>query len=132
MIAMGMGDENVRDGFAAHGIEQRRDMGIVIGAGIEDRDFAAADDVTHRALEGERARIIGDHRAHAGRDLRHRVGLEIESLVERDVVAHASKPCFIGSFSFVQPKLEPDRLQTDLALAELRLRHQLRHASLCV
>ena len=69
MIAVGMGDENMGDGFAAHGIEQRRDMGVVVGAGIEDRDLAAADDVAHRTLEGERARIIGDDGAHARRHL---------------------------------------------------------------
>src|ERR1700720_2326176 len=68
-------------------------MGVVIGTGIEDRDRAAADDVTHRALEGERARIIGDHGTHPRRDLGDAVGLEIESLVERDVVAH--EPAFI-------------------------------------
>ena len=56
MIAMGVGDEDVGHGLAAHRVEQRRDMGVVVRAGIEDRDFAAADDVAHRALEGERAR----------------------------------------------------------------------------
>ena len=95
MIAMGMGDEDVADGFAAHRVKQRRDMGVVVGAGIEDGDFAAADDVAHRALEGERPRIIGDHRAHAGRHVAHRVGCEIErlvegqALVEGNIVAHA-------------------------------------------
>ena len=68
MVAMGVGDENVGHGLAAHGIEQRRDMGVVVRAGIEDRDFAAADDVADRAFEGERARIVGDHGPHAGRD----------------------------------------------------------------
>ena len=34
MIAMGMGDEDMRDGLAAHGIEQRRDMRLVVA----DRD----------------------------------------------------------------------------------------------
>ena len=33
MIAMGMGDEDMGDGLAAHGVEQRRDMGLVIGPG---------------------------------------------------------------------------------------------------
>ena len=60
MIAVGMGDENVGDGFAAHGVEQRGDMGVVVRPGIDDRDLAAADDVAHRALEGERAGIVGD------------------------------------------------------------------------
>ena len=50
MIAMGVGDENVGDGLAAHGVKQRADMRIVVGAGIEDRDLAAADDVADRTL----------------------------------------------------------------------------------
>ena len=90
MIAMGMGDENVADGFAAHGVEQRRDMRVVVGAGIEDRHFAAADDVAHRAFEGERAGIVGHDRADARRDLAHRVGREVERLVEGDVLGHAA------------------------------------------
>ena len=90
MIAMSVGDENMGDGLVAHGIEQRSDMGVVIGAGIEDRHFAAADDVAHRALEGERARIVGHHGADAGRHLACGVGLEIERFVEGDVVAHAA------------------------------------------
>ena len=53
-------------------------MGVVVGTRIEDRDFAAADDVAHRALEGERPGIVGDHGAHARRNLPHPVGLEIE------------------------------------------------------
>ena len=86
---MGVGDENVRHRLAAHRVEQRRHMGVVVGAGIEDRHLAAADDVADRALEGERARIVGRNRAHQRRHLFHRVGLEIERLVERDVVGHA-------------------------------------------
>ena len=59
MIAMGVGDEDMRDGLAAHRVEQRRDMGLVERAGIDDGDTAAPDDVAHRALEGERAWIVG-------------------------------------------------------------------------
>ena len=69
MIAVGVGDENVGDGLPAHGVEQRADMRVVIGAGVEDRDLAAADDVADRALIGERAGIVGDDGAHARRHL---------------------------------------------------------------
>ena len=86
---MGVGDENVRHGFAAHRVEQRRDMGVVVGAGIEDRHLAAADDVADGTLERERTGIVGRHRAHQRRHLFHPVGLEMERLVERDVVGHA-------------------------------------------
>ncbi len=90
MIAVGMRHEDMRDGLAAHGGEQRRDVGLVERAGIDDRDLAAADDVGQRALERERAGIIGEHTPHAGRNLVHRVGREVEALVEGDVVGHAA------------------------------------------
>ena len=89
MVAMGVGDEDVGDGLAAHRVEQRGDMGVVVGAGIEDRDFAAADDVAHRALEGERARIVGDDGAHARRHLGGAGPARDRSLVVADVVAHS-------------------------------------------
>ena len=81
VVAMGVGDEDVGDRFAAHGVEQRRDMGVVVGTGIDDRHLAAADDVADRAFEGERARIIGDHRAHARRYFLGAAGHEIEGFV---------------------------------------------------
>ena len=89
MVAMSVGDEDVRHRLAAHRVEQRRDMGIVVGAGIEDRHLAATDDVADRALERERAGIVGRHRTYERRHLFCLVGLEIERLVERDVVGHA-------------------------------------------
>ncbi len=82
MIAVGVGDENMRHGLVAHGVEQRRDMALVGGARIDDGDLAPADDVAERALEGERPRIVGHDAAHAGHDLVDRVGREIESLIE--------------------------------------------------
>ena len=45
----------------------------IVRAGIDDRDLAAADDVAHRALEGERARIVGE-RADAGHEFLRRRG----------------------------------------------------------
>ena len=89
MIAMGMGDEDVRDRLAAHGIEQRRDMGVIVGAWVEDRNLAAADNVADRAREGERTGIVGDDRPYVRRHLFRSTGQEIEGLVVGDVVAHA-------------------------------------------
>ena len=63
MIAVGVRDQDMGDGFTAHGIKQRLHMRRIVRPGIDDRDFAAADDVTHRALEGERARIVGEDAA---------------------------------------------------------------------
>jgi hypothetical protein len=74
------------DGLVAHGGQQRRDVGLVERAGIDDRDLPAADDVGHRALERERAGIVAEHAPHARRDLLHRVRREVEALVEGDVV----------------------------------------------
>ena len=86
MIAMRMGDENMRHRLVAYGIEQRADMGGIVGAGIDDGDLAPADDVAERAFEGERSGVVGHHPAHAGHHLVNRVGREIETLVERNVV----------------------------------------------
>ena len=89
MIAVRMGDENMRDRFAAHRVEDRGDVRGVVRAGIEDRDLAAADDIADRALEGERPGIVGDDRAHAGRDLLRPAGHEVKDFVVLDVLAHA-------------------------------------------
>jgi hypothetical protein len=88
MVAVGVGDENGGDSVAAHGVEQRCDVRIVVGAGIEDRDFAAADNVADRTFVGERPGIVGDDRSHSGR---HRCGAtrhQFECLVIADVVVH--------------------------------------------
>ena len=74
--------------LAAHGVEQRRDMRLVERARIDDGDTAAADDVAHRALEGERTRIVAQDAPHAGHHLLDLPGRQVEALVERDVVAH--------------------------------------------
>ena len=88
MVAVGVGDENMRHRLVAHGLEQRGDMGGIVRAGIDDGDAAAADDVAHRALEGERPGIVRHHAAYAGHRLVHGVGREFEIFVEGDVVGH--------------------------------------------
>ena len=90
MVAVGVGDEDMRHGFAAYGVEERRDVGGVVRTGIDDGDLAAADDVAHRALEGERARIIAEHAPHAGHGLVDLTGREVEAFVEGNVVGHAN------------------------------------------
>ncbi len=107
MVAMRMGDEDVRDRLAAHGIEQRRDVGVVVGAGVKDRDLAAADDVADRACEGERAGIVGHDRPHVRRDLFRSAGYEIEALVIGDVVAHAEE--FTRHFGLAALKHDPEK-----------------------
>src|SRR6266705_6933635 len=86
MAAMGMSDEDMRHGLAAHGIEQCRRMGLAVGTGIDDRDLAAAYDVADRAGEGERARIVAEHTPHAGANLVDDTGTKRKVAIERDVV----------------------------------------------
>ena len=86
VVAMGMGDQNMRHGLAAHGVQQRFRMRLVIGAGIDDRDLALAHDVADRAGEGERARIVAEDPPHAGAGFIDDARLEREVAVERDVV----------------------------------------------
>jgi hypothetical protein len=85
MIAVGMGDENMRDGLAAHGVEQRRAVHGIFRTRIDDGDLAAADDVAHRALEGERAWVVAQHAPHAGHRLIDASGNELEVFVVGDV-----------------------------------------------
>ena len=93
MVAVGVGDENVRHRLVAHGVEQRGDMRRIVRTRIDDGDLAAADDVAHRPLEGERAGIVRHHAAHARHRLVHGVGGEIEALVEGNVVGHFNLSC---------------------------------------
>ena len=88
MVAVGMGHQDMRDGFVTHCIKQRRDMHDIVGAGIDNRHLAVPDDVADRTFERERAWIIGHDRAYAGRHFLDLIGLEAETLVERNVVIH--------------------------------------------
>ena len=83
MVAMGVGDEDVRHRLAAHGIEQRRDMRVIQRPGIDDGDAAAADDVAHRALERERPRIVAQEAPDAGRDLLDLAGRQGRSVLSK-------------------------------------------------
>ena len=86
MVAVGVGDQNMRHGFAAHGVQQRRGMDFIVGARIDDRDLALADDVTHRAREGEGAGIVAQNPPYAGADFFDHAWLQGKVAVERDVV----------------------------------------------
>src|ERR1700751_4731984 len=86
MVAMGMGDQDMRHRLAAHRIEQRLGMHFAIRTGIDDRDLALAYDVADCAGEGERARIVAQHAADTGAYFLDDPGLEGEFLVEGDVV----------------------------------------------
>ena len=63
MVAMGVGDEDMGDPLVGEARQQCRDMLFELGAGIDHRDLALADDIGAGALEGERARIARDDAA---------------------------------------------------------------------
>src|SRR5690349_6559963 len=84
MIAVAMGDEDVRDALARECAFQRRDMLAEIGSGIDHRDVLAADDVDAGALEGEGSRIVGDDAADQGRDGDKLAIVRLEFLDEGD------------------------------------------------
>ena len=64
VIAMGMGDEDRLDLFALDRGEDRREMGSVSRARIDDRDRAVADDIGAGAVEGEGRGVRRDEAAH--------------------------------------------------------------------
>jgi len=88
MIAMCMRDKDVADVLIAHGIEQSGDVFVIRRARIDDRDIAAPDDVGHRPLECERARIPRAERTNAGGKFFHLARNEIECAVEGNVFGH--------------------------------------------
>ena len=96
MVAMGMGDHDEIDGFTAHRREEGGDVGIVVGARIEDGDVTVADDVAAGAGEGERPGIGGDHPAHERREPAQFAGRRRRRPVEGNVVVgrvgHALSP----------------------------------------
>src|SRR5262249_29301956 len=97
MVAMGVCDENMRHRLAAHGLQECLRVRLAVRTGIEDRDVAVADDVAHRAGEGERARIVAEYTAHAGPDFLDDAGLEGKVAIERDVVGFGHGSPTLGS-----------------------------------
>ena len=86
MIPMRMRDQNCGDGLAAQRLEQSVDMLFAIGARIDDRDFAGADDIGAGSGEGHRPRIAGRHAAHQRRQAHEFARRSREGAVERNLV----------------------------------------------
>jgi len=86
LAAVGMSDQDMGHGLAAHRVEQRRRMRPIVGAGIDDRDLASAHDVADGTGEGERARIVAEDPAHAGPDFVDDAWTKRKVAIERDVV----------------------------------------------
>src|SRR6185312_16579684 len=57
-------------------------------SGIDDRDFAAPDDVSQGAGEGEWARVVGEDAPNTRDNLLDLAGLEIEFFVKGNVAGH--------------------------------------------
>ena len=65
-VAVGVGDEDVSYLLAGDGGENGRQVVVILGAGIDDRDLSPADDVGTRPLEREAARVVTHHPADKG------------------------------------------------------------------
>jgi hypothetical protein len=87
---MGVRDEDMRHGFAAHGIEERRNMPSIVGTGIDDGYTSMTEDITHGPLKRERSWIVGDEAPDAGGRLIHNTGFEIETPIEWNVFGHVA------------------------------------------
>src|SRR5437588_4742870 len=94
VIAMGVSDKNVGDGFAPHGGKERGYMRLVERSRIDDGDVTAADDIGHRAGDRERSGIVGKHSSHAGDDFLRFSRREIAALIEWDVVARGASQAY--------------------------------------
>jgi len=88
MVAMGVRDEDLADGAAGGGLQDGGRVGLVGGAGIDDRELRHADEVSVGALEGEGARIAGDDAHDAGTDRRRLAIGEMHGGLERQIVRH--------------------------------------------
>jgi hypothetical protein len=95
VVAVGVGDQDVRHRLAAHGAEERSHVRRVVGSGIDDGDPAAADDVAAGAREGDRPGIVGDDPAHQGADGDAFAGVSRRARVEGEVICHEPEPCKI-------------------------------------
>src|SRR5262245_5791054 len=82
MIAMRMGDENMRHRLATHGVEQRTNMSRIVRTGIDDRDFPAAEDVAHGSLEGKWTGVVGHDPPYARHRLVRHIRRKVEIFVE--------------------------------------------------
>src|ERR1700678_1473189 len=100
VVAVGMGDQDMRHGLAPHSIKQRRRVGRIVWAGIDDRDLAVADDVAHRSREGERTWIVAEDTPNARPYFLDHARLKRKVAIKRDVVG-------IGHFGFTYGRSSP-------------------------
>src|SRR4051794_6611162 len=109
MIAMGMGDDDVRHRLAAHRVEQRRTMRLVDRTGINDGDLPLPYDVAYRALEREWSGIVAQYPPHARHHLFDGVRREVELFVVGNILVHRTSRWPLGfgqSTDFAAPSVE--------------------------
>src|SRR5271163_949970 len=91
MVAMSVGDQDMGHLLAGKSSQQCRDVVFEIRAGIDNRDFAVADNIGPGAAEGERARITRDDAANARRHPLEPAVFERKFAAERDLDSHARR-----------------------------------------
>ena len=64
VITVGVGDDDMGDGFPAHCVQQGGKMVFILRTGINDGDTARADNIGIGALERERSGIVAGNAAH--------------------------------------------------------------------
>src|SRR5437016_11748979 len=88
---MGVGDKDVGHPLARETGEQRLDVLGEIGAGVDDRDLAATDNIGSGAAEGEGAGVARDDAANVRRHRLEPAVLERELTAKGDVDSHDQK-----------------------------------------
>src|SRR5205085_8126430 len=88
MVAVGVGDQDMRDLLASEPGEQRFNMIGEVGPRVDHRDLAMADDIGPGASERERAWIARDDAADHRRDRLQTAILERKLATERDLDGH--------------------------------------------
>jgi hypothetical protein len=94
MVAVGVGDQDMRHRLPAYGLEECGNVRLIERPRIDDGDAPAADDVAHRPLERHRPRVVAHDPAQPGAHLLDGVGRQVEAAVERNVVGHAQRLLF--------------------------------------
>lgn len=102
MVAVAMRDQDMREALAFGCRGNCLQMGLVVGAWIDDRDLAGADEIGIGAEEGVRPGIVGDDAAHARRNLLGHAVVDINVAVEGKLRRHGFKAALVFS-----PNLAP-------------------------
>ena len=91
MVAVRMGDQDMRHLLAGEPGEQRLDMFVEVRARVDHRDFALPHDISPGAAEGEGAGVARDDAADHRRDRLQPAIFERKLATERDLDSHAAE-----------------------------------------